>query len=80
MCKVVKSVATKLRPGGHIWMVVGDSRYAGISIPVADILIQLAASFGCHLVINEAFRSMRTSAQQGGSETLSETLLVLRRR
>ena len=61
-------------------MVVGDSRYAGVSIPVAKILTQLLPSLGCSLVLKEPFRSMRTSAQQGGSYSLDETLLVLSRR
>ncbi|MHB8268618.1 DNA methyltransferase [Bradyrhizobium sp.] len=79
MATTIRSIAEILPDKGQIWMVVGDSRYAGVSIPVADILSQLSASMGCRLTIKEPFRSMRTSAQQGGSLSLNETLLVLSR-
>ncbi len=77
---VTQSAVLKMPKKGQIWMVVGDSRYAGVSIPVAEILAQLTPSLGCSLVVKEPFRSMRTSAQQGGSHSLDETLLVLSRR
>jgi hypothetical protein len=80
MRHTIKMIADRLPTNGQIWMVVGDSRYAGVSIPVADILAQLAGSVRCRLITKEPFRSMRTSAQQGGSASLSETLLVLGRR
>jgi hypothetical protein len=80
MTQIINSVADLLPTGGQIWMVVGDSRYGGVSIAVAEILSQLAASMRCRLVKKEPFRSMRTSAQQGGSRSLNETLLVLGRR
>jgi DNA methylase len=76
---VMQSAGKKMPRKGQFWIVVGDSRYAGVSIPVASILKQLAPSCGCSLVLNEPFRSMRTSAQQGGSFSLDETLLVLSR-
>jgi hypothetical protein len=79
MAATIQSIVEKLPNQGQIWMVVGDSRYAGISIPVADILSQLSKSMGCRLTTKEPFRSMRTSAQQGGSFSLNETLLVLSR-
>jgi hypothetical protein len=77
---VIQSAVLKMPKKGQIWMVVGDSRYAGVSIPVADILTQLTPGLGCSLATKEPFRSMRTSAQQGGSHSLHETLLVLSRR
>jgi hypothetical protein len=58
-------------------MVVGDSCYAGVTVPVAEILVELAEAIGCNLVYTDAFRSMRTSAQQGGQLKLPETLIVL---
>lgn len=76
---VLFSAAGKMPKKGQIWMVVGDSRYGGVTIPVGDILTQLATTFGCSLMTKESFRSMRTSAQQGGSHTLNETLLILSR-
>jgi hypothetical protein len=80
IASTIRAVSHVLPKKGQIWMVVGDSRYAGVSIPVAKILAQLAPSVNCNLIIKEPFRSMRTSAQQGGSHSLDETLLVLSRR
>lgn len=60
-------------------MVVGDSRYHGVQIPVADILIELAQHLGFEKVADEPFRSMRASPQQGGRQELIESLITLRR-
>ena len=65
--------------GGTAWIVVGDSRYAGVQIPVAKVLEELAHSRGWEILAKEPFRSMRSSAQQGGEIMLTEQLLVLRR-
>lgn len=78
--QILRAVAARLPAQGQIWMVVGDSRYAGVPVPVADILSELASNVGCRLVTKEPFRSMRTSVQQGNSPSLAESLLVLRRR
>lgn len=80
MVQVLNAIVGRLPNKGQIWMVVGDSKYAGVPIPVADILVELAPSIGSRLVAKEPFRSMRTSVQQGNSPSLAETLLVLRRR
>jgi hypothetical protein len=78
---VLRRIRTRLRSDGQIWMVVGDSRYAGITVPVAKILSELAeAERFLHVVKNERFRSMRASIQQGRNEELGETLLVLQKR
>ena len=61
------------------WVVVGDSRYAGVQIPVAVVLQELTEARGWRLLAREAFRSMRTSAQQGGERGLGEYLLVLQK-
>lgn len=68
-----------LRNGGSAWMVVGDSRYAGVKIRTADILAQLSVRHGWMLRFSEPCRSMRLSPQQGGHHDLSETLLVLQK-
>jgi hypothetical protein len=57
-------------------MVVGDSRYAGIDIPVATALSQMAGGLGFVMGGTEPFRSMRASPQQGGRPELLETLLT----
>lgn len=60
-------------------MVVGDSRYHGIQIPVADILIEIAEQIGFEKIADEPFRSMRASPQQGGRLELVESLISLKR-
>lgn len=79
MRKVIRGSSNALVPSGEVWMVVGDSKYAGVAIPVADILCEIAQDANCSVLRKEPFRSMRSSAQQGGNEELPETLIVLRR-
>ena len=67
-----------LAEGASAWMVVGDSRYAGVHIPVAKVLQELVVTRGWHILASEPCRSMRVSAQQGGDWMLAEHLLVLR--
>lgn len=77
MLRVLGGIKPKLTAGGHIAMVIGDSRYAGVHIATAEILSELVASLGYEVVAAEPFRSMRSSVQQGGRLDLMETLLVL---
>lgn len=79
MQKVMKDLHVCLADEGELWAVVGDSRYAGIQVPTAGILAELAPVIGYEVVNVESFRSMRSSAQQGGKAELDETLLVLRK-
>lgn len=79
MLTILSILQRKLYKNGEAWLVVGDSQYADIHIPVAKILDELAGSIGYETVRSTAFRSMRSSAQQGWKENLSETLLVLRK-
>lgn len=60
-------------------MVVGDSRYDGVDVPVAKILGELAEADGWELKRIEPIRSMRTAPQQGGRAELPESLIVLER-
>jgi len=76
---VLAGLATNLRPSGRVYTVVGDSRYAGIDVPTADILSEIAPQLGYEVVDMEPFRSMRASPQQGGRLELSEMLVVLER-
>ena len=77
MAAVLTGLRTVLRAHGKVYMVVGDSKYAGIDIPVAAILSEQAPALGFNVRSCEPFRSMRASPQQGGRTELSETLLVL---
>lgn len=74
---VLKAVRTKLPLQGRAYLVVGDSKYAGVEVPVAKGLAEMSISLGYEVVASEPFRSMRSSPQQGGREELSETLIVL---
>ena len=79
MCKVLDLLHDRLTPKAEIWAIVGDSRYAGIQIPVARILADYAPKLGYRVLNIEPFRSMRASAQQGGQHQLAESLLVLQK-
>jgi hypothetical protein len=74
---ILGALSSNLRPGGRIYMVVGDSRYAGVDVPVATILAELAPSLDYHVRELEPCRSMRVSPQQGGHYELPESLIVL---
>ena len=73
---VLANVRSGLVKGGRCWIVVGDSRYAGVEVPTGRILVELAMQENWRLVSNDAFRSMTSSAQQG-STALDERLVVL---
>jgi hypothetical protein len=62
---------------GRVYMVVGDSRYSGVNIPVAAGLAQTAPELGYQVLGVEPFRSMRVSPQQGGRQELAESLIIL---
>lgn len=76
LLKVIDGVRENLSTNGTMWMVVGDSKYAGITISTAKILNELLPSRGWLVTKNEPFRSMRVSPQQGGQLGLDETLIV----
>lgn len=77
MRQVLRLTLGNLTKGGRVYMVVGDSRYAGVDIPVAQILTEEAPALGYRVLGAEPFRSMRASPQQGGRAELPETLIVL---
>jgi hypothetical protein len=77
MLLVLSKIHASLVSGGVVWMVMGDSQYADVHIRTADIIAQLAPCAGYKISRMEAFRSMHSSAQQGGRPALNETLLVL---
>lgn len=78
LMNMIETIKSKMNPNSKLWMIVGDSKYQGIYIPVATILVELATSLGFTVDTIEAFRSMRSSAQQGGRKDLKETLIVLK--
>ena len=80
MATVIRDLGSNMRRKGRVYMVVGDSRYAGVDVPVASILGEIVPTLGFDVARFEPCRSMRSSPQQGGQHELPETLLVLIRR
>lgn len=76
---VLANLSTCLRLFGRAYLVVGDSRYAGINVSVATILTEIAPRLGYEVILSEPCRSMRSSPQQGGRHVLAENLVVLER-
>lgn len=64
---------------GKVLMVVGDSCYAEILIDVPAILVELAKAIGFKKTHIFEVRKMRSSAQQGGSHQLRESIVELTR-
>jgi hypothetical protein len=79
MQNILERLYGSIVSGGRAYLVVGDSRYQGVQVPVADVLTEIATSIGYELIADEPFRSMRASPQQGGRPELLETLLTFRR-
>lgn len=80
MALILRGISARMRMGGRTYMVVGDSRYSGVDVPVAAILAELSPELGFRVVRVEPCRSMRASPQQGGRAELAESLVVLERR
>jgi hypothetical protein len=78
MRTILRGLRKQMPTGGRIYIVVGDSRYAGIDIRVARILTEEARNLGLEPLTTESFRSMRASPQQGGRRELPENLVTLR--
>jgi DNA-binding transcriptional LysR family regulator len=77
---IIAGVRDRMGRGGRIYMVVGDSKYGGVEVPVAAILTEMALGLSFQVVRSEPFRSMRSSPQQGGQPELAETLIVLEKK
>jgi hypothetical protein len=73
---VLDAARSRLTRDGRIIVVVGDSRYAGITVDTAAILREMASSLALEVERCVAVRSMRASAQQGGQQLLSESLIA----
>lgn len=77
LIEALAAIREVLNEQGSVWLVVGDSRYADVVIPTATVLGELTEAVGFRTVTIESFRSMRSSAQQGGEHELAESLVVL---
>jgi hypothetical protein len=77
---IISALHQKIEAKGRVYIVVGDSRYGGITVPVGQIIADDARALGFMVRAIEPFRSMRASPQQGGKQDLAESLVVLQRR
>ena len=76
---VMDELSRGLRRRGRVYVIVGDSRYASVDVPVAKILTEIVQSLSYRVIGLESCRSMRSSPQQGGRHELGETLVILER-
>lgn len=79
MYLVLKELRRLLRPDGKVAFVVGDVRYAGIVIPVGDILIEIANNVGLEFRERIKARMRGNSPQQMkkyGKEPVGEDILI----
>lgn len=77
MSNLLEKLAKSKKQNGRVWVVVGNSQYAGVQIETGCILAEIAKGLGYTVVKNEISRKLRTSPQQGGSPRLGEAVLVL---
>lgn len=73
----MKELRRMLPDRGRVYAVLGDSRYAGIHIPVIEGFASRASELGFNVVSIESLASKRTSPQHGGRQELGESLLTL---
>jgi hypothetical protein len=77
LSKLLREIYLRLTPGGGVFMVVGDSRYASTVVPVATVLSEIAETQGYVTRTLDHLRQMRASAQCGGDHQLNESLIWL---
>ncbi|MFD2174848.1 hypothetical protein [Rhodobacter lacus] len=77
MSNLLRRLLTSKKPKGRVWIIVGNSQYAGVEIETGQILAEIAEDMGFSIVMNEVSRKLRTSPQQGGAPKLGESILVL---
>jgi hypothetical protein len=73
---IIADLASKVRPGGLITVIVGGSSYAGVGVDAPRIIAELGVDMGLALERHSPLRAMRLSAQQGGQFGLSEDAVV----
>jgi hypothetical protein len=66
MASILRGLASTMHSRGDVMMVVGDSRYAGVHVDVAEICTEMAPETGFVVKTARPIRAMRASAQQGG--------------
>lgn len=76
---IMRHLQRILEPGRHAVIAIGDSQYAGVHVDVAQILDDASKSVGFSVITRDAIRSMRNSAQHGGTFELQEHCIVMER-
>lgn len=79
MATILRGVRDRLARNGSVMMVVGNSRYNGITVDVAKVLTEMCPSLSLRVTDIRPIRSMRSSPQQGGRNELAEHLIWLKR-
>lgn len=77
---VLHSLREVLERGGHVALIIGNVRHAGVMVPVDEILVELAENLGYRHCGSYVARLRGNSAQQMGKfgrEPARETILVL---
>ena len=78
--RVIAEELQRILPsGGRAYVVLGDSRYSGIDIPVTQGLSELVLDLEFDIFKIEPLSSKRTSPQQGARKELTESLIILTR-
>lgn len=77
----MRTVMEKLKPritkGGKSFWAVGNSKYGNVIVDTETILTEVAFSLGYKNATTAPIRSMRSSAQQGGRQELTEALITI---
>ncbi|AEV29064.1 DNA methylase [Sphaerochaeta pleomorpha str. Grapes] len=71
----------KMKPGGQVFLNIGNSAYFGIVIPVDEIIAELAELSGFAISEIRIARNMKSSGQQKNSVThLVESVIVMQKK
>lgn len=79
LATIMRHLHRILAPGRHAVLAIGDSKYAGVHVDVAEILEESSIGVGFRVTARDAMRSMRNSAQHGGALELQEHCIVMER-
>lgn len=74
---VLRKLKSSKNVGGRIWMIVANSQYKGIEVNTPKIIEEIAKSLGYKEVQVELSRLLRNSPQQGGTNRLAESAIVI---